>query len=473
MFAPGAMLEANWVILYLVYGQVFFLIGVITYLSARRQSQLELARALPWLAAFGIAHGLNEWGYIFVPLQAQYLPPTAVDGMIVAQLLLLAASFFFLLQFGALLLLSALSRRRWLRVLPAGTFALWAVVLALRLLFYEDSFDTTIALGDAWSRYMLCFSGALLAHFGFLRQARQVRAMGFGRVSRYLVGAAVTFSSYTLVGGLIVPPAPVFPASVLNYDLLNSTLHIPAPVFRSLCGLAMVVFVTRSFEIFQIETDQIIEGMKRTQILSNDRERIGRELHDGIIQSIYGAGLSLEDAQLNVGDQPDVARQRIRTVMEMLNQSITDIRRYIFDLRAVEQARELESVLEDLVHNLRLDTMLDVELEVAGQRCWNLEPDQIAHLIQIAREAVSNAVQHASAKHITIQLHYECSQTQLAVLDDGRGMDPDTLRVGNRGGHGISNIRERVQLIGGTLTLDSTPGRGTRLGVTVPCDCTR
>ena len=98
------ILEVNWIILYFVYGLVFFATGLVTALQWRRQSSLELARPLPWLAAFGITHGLNEWGHIFVPLQALYLDGTVVRLMVITHLLLLAASYFFLFQFGVELL---------------------------------------------------------------------------------------------------------------------------------------------------------------------------------------------------------------------------------------------------------------------------------------------------------------------------------------------------------------------------------
>jgi signal transduction histidine kinase len=473
MFTAGDVLQANWIILYAVYGQVFFVMGLVTWLNSRRQSRLELAKALPWLAAFGITHGLNEWGYIFVPLQAQYLPPALLNALIMGHLLLLVLSFFFLFQFGVRLLLPALGRGRWLRYAPVAAPVLWGCALAVRSLMWEESFNTLTVIGDGWSRYLLCFPGALLAHFGFIQQSRQVRAMGFGHISRYLRGAAISFSSYAIVGGLIAPVSPVFPANWLNYEWLNATLHVPAPIFRSLCGLAMVFFVTRSYDIFQVENDQIIDEMRRAQILSRDRERIGRELHDGIIQSIYAAGLSLEDAQHHVNKQPDVARQRIQTVMGILNRSISDIRRYIFDLQTAEQARELESVLEELVTNLRLDTMLDVELEVVGQRYWNLDSEQIANVIQIAREALSNIVQHASARHVMVRLQYGDDVMRLTITDDGVGIHSDVLTEANRDGHGIGNMQDRAQLMGCTLTLDTAPDQGVTITLTVSCQCDR
>ncbi len=464
------VLEVNWVILYFVYGQVFFITGLVTGLQWRRQSELELARPLPWLAAFGIAHGLNEWGYIFVPLQALYLADLVVRLMIVGHLLLLAVSFFFLLQFGIELVLPRLPRRRWLRLLPAGVLILWAVAVFVRGVLVQDPLNVLGAIGDGWSRYALSFPGSLLASVGLFYQARQVREMGFRRIHLYLTGAALAFAVYGLVGGLIVPTAPTFPANLLNYSLLDQTVHVPAPVFRSICGLAMAFFIVRSLDVFQAETDRRIEEMERTQLLVADRERIGRELHDGIIQNIYAAGLNLEDARHLVVENPAQAQRRIGRVMDALNRTIEDIRRYIFDLRSAEQSRELESVLEELVRDLRLDTLLEVDLEVVGQRCCWLESDDVAQITQIIREALSNVVQHAQARCVAVTLEYGGEFTSLTIADDGQGADLYTARDGHRLGQGIANMRARAKVMSAQLVLDSQPGRGFKVVLTIPCE---
>jgi len=463
------VLEVNWIILYFVYGQVFFVTGLVTGLQWRRRSELELARPLPWLAAFGIAHGLNEWGYIFVPLQALYLDDSVVRLMVVSHLLLLAVSFFFLFQFGVELMLPALPRQRWLRALPATVLLGWGAAVFLRTTLVHDSLDSLVAIGDGWSRYLLAFPGAILAHLGLLRQARQMRDRDLLPIARYLRGAAVAFSVYALVGGIIVPTAPVFPANLLNYALLDRTIQLPAPVFRSLCGMAMAFFMVRSLEVFQVETDRRLESMEREQLLAADRERIGRELHDGIIQNIYAAGLGLEDAQHLLTPSPGLAKQRIGSVMEGLNRTIHDIRNYIFDLHAKEQNLGLERVLEDLVEALRLDTLLDVDLEVGGDRCCTLDPGAIAHVEQIVREALSNVVQHAGAQRVAVSLEYLGEQTRLSVTDDGRGLLPLPGDNGDKQGYGLHNMQARARLLGGNLTLESNPGRGLRLVLTVPC----
>jgi signal transduction histidine kinase len=460
----------NWIILYFVYGQVFFIMGLVTGLQWRRRSRLELARTLPWLAAFGLAHGLNEWGHIFIPLQAVHLSPSVVNGLNLGHLALLAVSYYFLFQFGIELLRPMFRRQVWLRFLPAVVLLLWAVAVLIRWGVAQDSLDLLTAIGNGWARYALGFPGAILAHLGLIRQARQVREMGFPRIAIYLTGAAMAFSVYAVAGGLVVPTAPLFPASVLNYDLLLRTVRVPAPVFRSLCGLAMAFFVVRFLDVFQVETDRLIDEMEHHHLLAADRERIGRELHDGIIQDIYAAGLSLEHTLHLVDEDPNSARRKIQGIMQGLDRTIQDIRNYIFDLQAAEQNRELETVLENLVHDLRLDTLLEVELEILGAPCCVPSQPLTAHLSQIAREALSNVVQHANADRVLIRLSYEGQEMRLVVTDDGVGIKDLGVSNEDLQGHGIPNMQARARLMGGDLNLQSVPGQGTRVKVIVPCD---
>ena len=463
------VLEVNWIILYFVYGQVFFLTGLVTGLQWRRQSDLDLARPLPWLAAFGIAHGLNEWGYIFIPLQALYLDDAVVRLMVIAHLLLLAVSFFFLFQFGVELLLPLVPRQRWLRAAPGVMLLLWGSAVFLRGMLAQDPLNVLVAIGDGWSRYLLCLPGALLSSAGLFYQAHQMRRLDLARIANYMTGAAIAFLVYAVAGGLLVPTSPIFPANLLNYSLLDRTIQIPAPVFRSLCGMAMAIFVVRSLNVFQVEVDRRLAEMEQAQILATDRERIGRELHDGIVQNIYAAGLGLEEAYHLVAEEPIKGQRQIRTVMEALNRTIQDIRRYIFDLRVAEQSRELEVVLEDLVQDLRLDTLLDVHLEVTGQRCCWLDSDQVAHVTQITREALSNVVQHANATQVTVGLSYLDSVTRLTVVDNGNGMGLDALSSDGYQGQGIVNMQQRARLLGGDLVLQSDADQGSRLVLTIPC----
>jgi signal transduction histidine kinase len=346
---------------------------------------------------------------------------------------------------------------------------LWGLAVFARGAIAHDTLDMLVAIGDSWSRYFLALPGALLSSIGLFRQSRYMRLMELNRIANYLAGAALAFLIYALVGGLITPAAPVFPANLLNYDLWAATIQIPALVFRSLCGLAMAFFLTRSLEVFQVEIDRRIAQMERAQILTADRERIGRELHDGIVQNIYAAGLGLEEAHHLASEDPLAARTQIENVMEALNNTIQDIRRYIFDLQIAEQNRALETILENLVRDFRVETLLDVRLEVKGKRCCWLDSDQVSHVTQIAREALSNVVQHSDATQVTVTLSYLGSATQLIVADNGRGLNRNPNNNHHQG-QGIANMHSRALVLGGDLVLDSEPGQGVQIRLTIPCE---
>ena len=113
------LFELNRDTILFVYGLVFFTLGLMIALQSRRYSRLDLARSLKWLAAFGFAHGLHEWGDLFIPIQATTLGETAIQILLFIQLLLLSISFAFLLEFG-IALLRPLGRLRWLRGASAG-----------------------------------------------------------------------------------------------------------------------------------------------------------------------------------------------------------------------------------------------------------------------------------------------------------------------------------------------------------------
>jgi len=235
----------------------------------------------------------------------------------------------------------------------------------------------------------------------------------------------------------------------------------------------MAFYVVRSLEIFQVETERRLAEMEQAQILMADRERIGRDLHDGIIENIYAAGLGLEEAYHIVAASPERGQQQIRSVMAALNRTIDDIRRYIFDLRTAEQTRELEKLLEGLVQDLRLDTMLEVDLEVVGQRCCVLSGDKVEQITQIAREALSNVVQHSGATRVTLRLAYAGDTTILTITDNGRGLESSLPAESRRNGHGMANMQARAAMLGGSLRLVSEPGAGVCLTLSVPCSSSR
>lgn len=200
--------------------------------------------------------------------------------------------------------------------------------------------------------------------------------------------------------------------------------------------------------------------------LLHERERIARDLHDGIIQDIYAATLQLEDT---CEDVPQAyIRARMMGIADRLSGVITDIRTYIQGLRAGSlEGRLLADAVAALVRDIDGRGGLRARYFLHGQP-FGLPEDQASTLMLIAREALSNVVKYAAASTVEVHLTYEGAGVTLNVQDDGRGFDPALARgIEHRG---IRNMRMRTDEAGGTLSLQSKPGSGTTVTAFVPCE---
>jgi signal transduction histidine kinase len=494
--ALAEILETNRVVVLTVYGQVFFVLGLAVALQSRKRSALALARPLPWLAAFGIVHGFHEWGYLFIPIQSGYLPMPVTEGLLVVQLLIKGLSFAFLLQFGVELL-AAVTRRpilRRLRLLPAAALLGWAgATLAVSAAvgpfrpdagawLAEGRIDEALAavgaplvVGDVLARWMLALPGSALATWGLLASARAV-----GHVARWpvviglRVGAAA-FAVYALVGGLIPMSAPMPLAEQLNGAWLVEAVGIPIEVLRSATGLVIAVAVILALDLFEQETDRALAEARRRELLTRERERIGRDLHDGIIQSIYAAGLHLEEAAASLDPGGELPRRRIATVMGELERISADIRRMIFDLRSTSlDTRDVEEIVRGVADELRANTLVGLDVRVSGDWEPRLSTEQTAELRQLVHEAFSNILRHAHARHVTVRLVRGRQRVSLEIVDDGVGFEPERVPAGDgRHAQGLANMRRRAELLGATLHVHSALDRGTALSLTMPVTAVR
>jgi two-component system sensor histidine kinase DevS len=200
------------------------------------------------------------------------------------------------------------------------------------------------------------------------------------------------------------------------------------------------------------------------EALNLDRNRIGRELHDGTIQSIYAASLILENVQSQMRSDPDYAQAQIGRIMDNLNQTIQDVRQYIFDLRSDMPDETLSSGIASLLRDFHINTLLETDLEITGSPISIHSLERRGHVFQIVREALANTAKHAQAHYVKIHLCYNEEALDLTISDDGIGMEQ--LLVSK--GYGLRNIRERVRLLDGKLWLESAPNEGVSYHLTVP-----
>jgi signal transduction histidine kinase len=216
-----------------------------------------------------------------------------------------------------------------------------------------------------------------------------------------------------------------------------------------------------------IENARLHTNARRLAVLE-ERERIGMDLHDGTIQSIYGVGLALENARLMMRENPQAAEERVLKVMEDLNHTIRDIRNYILDLRPRQlHGESLIDGLERLVNEFKQNTKLEVNL--AGPKTeavLDLPETHAMALFHICQEALANVAKHAGASHVNVDLWATSDRILLEISDDGKGFDLES--ASKTIGHGLANMQTRVANVGGDLDVTSAPGEGTTIFAWVP-----
>jgi len=215
-----------------------------------------------------------------------------------------------------------------------------------------------------------------------------------------------------------------------------------------------------------IENVRLSLQQRRLAVLE-ERERIGMDLHDGIIQSIYAVGLTLDHARLLMSEDPEAARQRIIQATTDLNSTIRDIRTYILDLRPRQLYNEsLMQGVQRLVSEFRANTLVDVNLQGPADNLAGLPDAQAIALFHICQEALANIAKHGRARHVEVSLWKTAGRVLLEVSDDGRGFDVSKIKLTL--GHGLSNMQTRVHNVGGEVEISSEPGKGTAVLAWVP-----
>ncbi|HEY8497763.1 MAG TPA: sensor histidine kinase [Limnochordales bacterium] len=461
---------ANMVVVQFAYGLAFFAMGLTIALYSRHPSRLPVARHLPLLGTFGILQALASWGEVFIPIQRSYTPQPIIVTLQALHALLNALTFAFLIGFAVQLLADHWPRLAWLRALPVLVTAVWAISFFLYpVLALPPTYERWLVVSDAWSRYLLGLPGAALAGVALSTQIDVLRQQNGAHLVRPLRWAIVSFGAYGLAAGVIVPEAGFFPSTVVNSSRFFQLTGVPVEVVRALAGLGMAIFMIRVMEVFDIEAAQRLEEVRRMRAILEERDRIARELHDGVIQSLYALGLGLENAAyLMDRGAAGEARSALGEMVARVNEIIQDVRGYIMDLRLPgETGLTLAQKLRAVVNEASRVYHLPISLEMGAIDEQALSPAAANELSQIVKEAVSNAARHGQPRRIQVGVHPGVDgELVVYVQDDGRGFDPAAL--GQARGWGLSNMRKRAAILGGELDIDSRPGEGTTVMVRVP-----
>jgi two-component system, NarL family, sensor histidine kinase DevS len=209
------------------------------------------------------------------------------------------------------------------------------------------------------------------------------------------------------------------------------------------------------------ESERKGRELQRLQVLE-ERERIGKELHDGVIQSLFAVGMNLQ-AMAAASDDEDETR-RLETAVDDVDRAIRDLRNYIFGLRpGILADRQLDQAIKELASEFELRSGVLTVVEVDAESAAVLA-SRAGDIVQLVREALSNIGRHGEATTCRISLGAIDAGFLLEVDDDGRGFDVDLTTWGM----GLHNLRDRVESLGGAFEIRSTPGEGTTVRASLP-----
>lgn len=475
--------------IYFLYGLAFFVTGVAVWLETSRSSALPAAKALPFLAAFGLIHGGHEWIEMFQLMSPDPPTPLFQNG----RLVILALSFMLLVEFGLrLLTLDGGQRTRQI-----GRWVITIIFIGGMILAWTiwGAGEEKWSAADVWCRYSLAVPGAVLATAGLYKRSRLLAREQTG-ISRDLLISGLAFLLYGVPGQVFVRPSPLPPSTVVNSALFLQALHFPVQLWRSLMASTVAIFTVRALRLFELQRQRQVEELSRAraeaqQQLSEEmaerqalqrkllhqavwaqeaeRQHIARELHDEAGQALTALSWGLADMEKVLSDHPDEIQGRLRKLRRLADQVMVELRQLTTRLRpAVLDELGLVPALITYADDCSTRYSFEVKVVVTGQR-RRLPSEIETALYRIAQEALTNVAKHAQATQADIRLCFDKEKVTLDVSDDGIGMDVETAgRAAARGkGWGLAGICERVELVGGRLDLRSTPGAGTDLSVRV------
>lgn len=232
--------------------------------------------------------------------------------------------------------------------------------------------------------------------------------------------------------------------------------------FYAVCVLALAVLGTLLYRLR-------VRGMqKRFAAVLAERTRIAREIHDNLAQEMSGISVQLEVVARKMPAGAEAATTHLDNARRQVRHGIAEARRYVWDLRSPAlENNDLRTALSETARRLTSETTVQARVEVNGT-FRPLPPLVEANLLRIGQEAMNNAVKHADAQQIFVNLIFDARRVQLSVRDDGRGFNNRWATNGKAGHFGLIGMRERAEQLGGTFSIHSTAGGGTEVVADVP-----
>jgi signal transduction histidine kinase len=257
------------------------------------------------------------------------------------------------------------------------------------------------------------------------------------------------------------PLPPLWPAFVVLLTLsLVGTFVFSRFVFAH---------VQRQEEEIARRTSELADANEAVAII-NERQRIGRELHDSLAQTLGYLHLTLADVERRMATENAAQlRGELAELKKTAREAYEEVRQAIFGLRRmVSRSLGFVPTLTEYLHDWSRQTRIAVDLKAGADEAISPSPVVEVQLIGIIQEAMANVRKHAAARRVLVVIERDGGTARVSIRDDGQGFDPLRVAGGAHGVFGIETMRERAEMVGGKLTLASRPGEGALVEIEFP-----
>ncbi len=455
----------SFIFLFFLYGLSFFTMGISALLQKGvKYSNFPLLQSIKYLGLFGLIHGFTEW-VIMLRLTRVFIEQ---DPMIyLVQIMMNTISFVFLMVFG----LELYNRKnRWRSFgIPLFLFLIWLAGLMVFSLFFHLP-ERGYAVFSALSRYFIGLPATIITGTALLHQAKDLGRLKLKAIALRYRLMAVSFFLYGIFAGIFVADKGFFPTTLLNRELIRQWIGLPAEFMRMVTAFAITILFLGSIKIFHWEGERKMRQFTEQQMRNQERRQIAREMHDGIIQNLFGTGILVENL---IDEEEGVQSQDLKTVKSSLNETIEDLRN-LMDRMVVKRVEfdDLQDKIEELIRIYTKKEAIDfhVEYRIPEVVLGYLSPEQATHLYYMIQEAIINIIKHANADKALIRVESTLQYLIVTIRDNGKGMEQtfdQYLKEQDHTHYGLASLEERRAAIDAEMNVKSTR-RGTEIIIQVP-----
>ena len=448
-------MESYYFFLYLLYGLVYIAMGI--YVSGRKRVstvQIPLIRSLIFLAGFGILHGLSEW-VTMVVITGMY--DNQYEILFYIKQLLKALSFVSLFLFGLnLLIYRNTNKKKWM-LIPWVVFICWAVGMYYLFMEFgpaysieEPAFNTVIL------RYFMGFPAGIIAAIALFRHSFHYQKGTFSEMRGKYHRLAMMFLLYALIDGVFVREMAFFPADTINNLFFFETTGIPIQVMKILVGVGILYLTALIIDAFEKEKNDQIDTLKQHKIMAEERQKLGVEVHDSIIQHMYAASLKAKIVKNQLANQSEQLEMcdLLEDTQHDLGEAMSKTREFIKRTTMTEvEMNELTGKIDALIEECKGSSGLDIRIN-GEDILWkhSLSSKTATDIYYLIQEALNNVIKHAQASVVMIKISESETGIRITIKDNGIGIHQEDLE--KQGHMGMQLMKERANRAGGDLEIE-------------------